>query len=73
MTRFPDIKPTTQRVVIEAVTPSVDDGRFAAKRIVGDRVTVEADVFGDGHDHVSCGRGGWRYPAGPRRRRCERT
>lgn len=53
MTRFPDIKPTTQRVVIEAVTPSVDDGRFAAKRIVGDRVTVEADVFGDGHDHVS--------------------
>jgi len=40
------------RVVIENVTPVVEGGQFAAKRVVGDRVTVEADVFGDGHDHV---------------------
>ncbi len=31
------------RAVIERVTPSVDNGRFAAKRIVGDAVVVEAD------------------------------
>jgi starch synthase (maltosyl-transferring) len=41
------------RVIIENVKPAVDGGRFAAKRIVGDRVTVSADIFGDGHDHVS--------------------
>ena len=41
------------RLAIEAVTPSVDDGRFPVKRIVGDTVTVEADIFGDGHDPIS--------------------
>lgn len=38
------------RVVIEAVTPQIDCGRFPAKRIVGDTVNVEADIFRDGHD-----------------------
>ena len=38
------------RVVIEAVTPCVDAGRFPVKRVVGDTVRVEADVFMDGHD-----------------------
>ncbi len=28
----------------------MDDGRYPVKRCVGDRVTVEADVFRDGHD-----------------------
>ncbi len=42
------------RAVIENVTPSVDGGRFAAKRIVGERVAVEADCFGDGHDAIAC-------------------
>ena len=37
------------RVVIEAVTPAVDAGRFAAKRLSGERVTVAADIFIDGH------------------------
>src|SRR5271154_5896358 len=41
-----------KRAVIEGVTPEVDSGRFPIKRIVGDMVAVEADVFGDGHDHV---------------------
>ncbi len=41
------------RVVIERVTPCLDGGRFPVKRTVGDRVTVEADVFTDGHD-VAC-------------------
>ncbi|HEX5611252.1 MAG TPA: alpha-1,4-glucan--maltose-1-phosphate maltosyltransferase [Burkholderiales bacterium] len=38
------------RAVIDAVRPSVDGGRFAVKRIAGDRVAVEADAFCDGHD-----------------------
>jgi starch synthase (maltosyl-transferring) len=42
-----------RRVVIERVTPAVDGGRFAVKRIVGDRVAVEADIFTDGHDLIS--------------------
>jgi len=42
------------RAVIERVTPSVDNGRFAAKRIVGDAVVVEADCFTDGHDSLAC-------------------
>jgi starch synthase (maltosyl-transferring) len=42
------------RVVIEAITPAVDGGRFAVKRVVGDRVEVEADCFADGHDMLAC-------------------
>lgn len=38
------------RAVIDAVHPVVDGGRFAVKRIVGDRVDVEAHCFADGHD-----------------------
>ena len=43
-----------QRAVIENITPCVDGGRFAAKRCVGDRVAVEADVFVDGHEVLRC-------------------
>lgn len=42
-----------KRVVIESVEPEIDAGRFPIKRIVGDSVQVEADVFADGHDHVT--------------------
>lgn len=41
------------RIAIENITPQVDDGRFAVKRIVGDTVIVEADIFADGHDLLS--------------------
>jgi starch synthase (maltosyl-transferring) len=41
-----------KRVVIEHVTPEIDAGRFPAKRVVGEQVVVEADIFGDGHDHI---------------------
>jgi starch synthase (maltosyl-transferring) len=43
---------TLRRVVIEAVMPEVDAGRFRIKRCVGDRVQVRADIFADGHDQV---------------------
>jgi starch synthase (maltosyl-transferring) len=42
------------RAVIEAVTPCVDGGRFAVKRIVGDQVDVGADCFADGHEQLAC-------------------
>ena len=38
----------TPRIAIEAVRPGVDMGRFPVKRIVGQPVTVTADVFTDG-------------------------
>lgn len=38
------------RVTIERVRPEIDGGRFPIKRTVGERVTVEADAFADGHD-----------------------
>jgi starch synthase (maltosyl-transferring) len=41
------------RVVIENIVPQVDCGEFPVKRVVGDTVAVEADVFGDGHDAVT--------------------
>lgn len=41
------------RVVIERVTPQIDCGRFPIKRIQNDTVSVEADVFADGHDEIS--------------------
>jgi starch synthase (maltosyl-transferring) len=40
------------RVVILAVRPDVDGGRYPAKRVVGERVDVEAELVADGHDAV---------------------
>ncbi|MCB1231504.1 MAG: alpha-1,4-glucan--maltose-1-phosphate maltosyltransferase [Verrucomicrobiae bacterium] len=37
-------------VVVANVTPSVEGGRYPAKRIVGELVRVSADIFKDGHD-----------------------
>ena len=42
------------RVVVEGVTPEIDSGKYPIKRIVGDKVVIEADVFADGHDALSC-------------------
>ncbi len=42
------------RVVIEGVRPEIDGGQFPIKRVVGERVVVDADVFADGHDSLSC-------------------
>jgi starch synthase (maltosyl-transferring) len=42
-----------RRVVIEGVYPEIDGGRFPVKRVVGERVVVEADIFADGHDALA--------------------
>jgi len=33
------------RIVIEGVSPEINGGCFPIKRIIGDRVVVEADIF----------------------------
>ena len=43
-----------RRVAIDRVFPEVDGGRFAAKRIRGDIVTIEADIICDGHEELEC-------------------
>ncbi len=40
-------------VVIEAVSPEIDAGRHPVKRIVGDRLEVQADIFREGHDAIA--------------------
>jgi starch synthase (maltosyl-transferring) len=44
--------PLPKRLWIQYPEPAIDDGRFAAKRCVGDVVGVEADVFRDGHELI---------------------
>src|SRR6202521_861099 len=39
--------------VIENLQPLVDSGRYPIKRVVGEDLVVEADVFKDGHDVVA--------------------
>jgi len=41
------------RIAIEAVRPSVNEGRFPAKRLVGEMVEVSADLIADGHDRLA--------------------
>ncbi len=41
------------RVAIEKVAPELDGGRFPIKRIVGEVLTVEADIVVDGHDRLA--------------------
>ncbi|HEX4215362.1 MAG TPA: maltotransferase domain-containing protein, partial [Candidatus Dormibacteraeota bacterium] len=53
--------------MIEAISPCVDGGRFPIKRVAGDTVTVEADIFADGHDELLC-RLLYRGPDGRRKK-----
>ncbi len=39
-------------LVIENITPIVNHGHHAVKRVIGEPLVVEADVFKDGHDEV---------------------
>ncbi|HET9983461.1 MAG TPA: alpha-1,4-glucan--maltose-1-phosphate maltosyltransferase [Longimicrobiales bacterium] len=56
-----------QAIQIECVAPTVDAGRYAAKRVVGEEVEFAADAFKDGHDLLAArllccppGEGSWR-------------
>jgi starch synthase (maltosyl-transferring) len=41
------------RVIIEHVSPEIDCGIFPIKRVIGEKVVVEADVFTDGPHVIS--------------------
>jgi starch synthase (maltosyl-transferring) len=44
---------TLPRLVIERVTPELDSGRYPVKRVLGEVVRVEADIYKDGHDAIA--------------------
>jgi starch synthase (maltosyl-transferring) len=55
------------RVVIQQIRPAVEAGRYAAKAVVGDEVSVSADILREGHELLSAsvryrgpGDTGWR-------------
>jgi starch synthase (maltosyl-transferring) len=41
-----------ERVIINSVSPQIDNGRYSIKRIVGEKVKVDAHVLVDGHDVI---------------------
>lgn len=42
----------SKRIAIEGVDPEIDGGRFSAKAVVDHPFTIEADIFGDGHESI---------------------
>jgi starch synthase (maltosyl-transferring) len=43
----------TRRIIISGVKPEIECGRFPCKRVMGEEVVVEADIFTDGHEALS--------------------
>jgi starch synthase (maltosyl-transferring) len=41
------------RIAIENIAPKIEDGQFPVRRIVGETLTVEADILADGHDKIA--------------------
>src|SRR5690606_3322948 len=41
-----------QRVIISNISPQIDGGKFAAKTVLNEPITISADIFSDGHDEV---------------------
>jgi len=41
------------RVIIESITPQINCGNFPIKCVVNEVITVNADIFGDGHDVIA--------------------
>ena len=55
LSQMPDMRGDAGRirVVITGVSPEIESGRFPIKRTIGEKVTVEADIFADSHDALS--------------------
>ncbi len=41
-----------ERVVIENVTPELNNGVFFIKRVIGEKISITATIIGDGHDII---------------------
>jgi starch synthase (maltosyl-transferring) len=46
----PSVVDGRRRVVVAAIRPEIDGGRYPVKRVIGDVLDVEADLLVDGHD-----------------------
>ena len=44
---------TFPSAVIENLQPLIDGGRYPVKRVIGEDLIVEADIFKEGHDVVA--------------------
>ncbi len=44
-----------KRVVIENIEPVIDEGKHPVKKVRGDTLTVQADIYTDGHDKIYAG------------------
>jgi len=44
--------PLFPTVVIENLWPQIEGGRYPIKRVLGEEITVYADIFKEGHDVV---------------------
>lgn len=44
---------SSSRTIIKNISPCVDNGKFPAKRVVGQYAAVEATIFIDGHDQIN--------------------
>lgn len=42
-----------RRIIIEKIFPEINDGAFPVKRVVGEKVSVLAHIYADGHDEIS--------------------
>jgi len=42
----------SRSIVIQNVTPCLDDGRYAVKRVLGDSLEISAEIFREGHDKL---------------------
>src|SRR5687767_6118073 len=58
-----------RRVLVESASPSVDGGRYPAKRVVGEPIVASCDLVHDGHDAV----GGVLLYRGPKAREWTRV
>jgi len=43
----------SRRIFVGGISPAVGEGRYPAKRCQGDVLTVEADIFADGHEKLA--------------------
>lgn len=49
---MPPLSNRPATVVISNLSPLVEGGRYPTKRVVGEPIRVEADIFKEGHDHL---------------------
>ncbi|MBA3553308.1 MAG: alpha-1,4-glucan--maltose-1-phosphate maltosyltransferase [Gemmatimonadales bacterium] len=60
-----DLERHLPHVVVTGITPVLDGGRYAVKRLVDDELRIGADIFKDGHDLLAA-RVCFRAPGDPR-------